>query len=81
MPKPECFYLGSDNMCCRTTSNHHCETVTSEICDNCIMKQVGKPEPSGRQQMKNAIKKALESLPNSMENIKGKEILYKAMNI
>ena len=81
MPKPECFYIGSDNMCCRPTSEHHCKTVTSEICDGCIMKQVGAPEPSGKQQMKNAISKALEVLPMTNKNQPAVDILTKALRL
>lgn len=81
MPKPKCFYRGTDNMCCRSTSEHHCKTVTNEICDGCIMKQVGKPQPSDKTLLKNAISRALELLPMDGKNEDVVEILTEALKI
>ena len=77
----KCMYkCESDGMCARSTSSHHCQQVTDEICASCALHQE-KPDVNPKEQIKTAIRQALEHLPSSTENRQGREILYEALQI
>ena len=77
----KCMYkCESDGTCARSTCSHHCQQVDDEICSKCLLNQEY-PILSGKQLVKNAVKKALEVLPSSIDNREGRELLYKALNI
>lgn len=81
MPKKKCIYRSnSDNMCCCSTSNHHCKTVSNAICNICFHNQ-DTATVSDKQKVKNAIKRAIELLPSTIDNREGKEILYDALKL
>jgi len=81
MPKKICIYkCESDGICARSTSKYHCKKVTDEICKECLLQQ-DKPFVSDKQLIKNAIKKALDILPYTVNNHKGITILQDALKI
>ena len=55
----KCIYRCQDNMCARSTSNHHTKIVTDEICKTCIVHQ-SNVQVSKEVLFKNAIRKAID---------------------
>jgi len=78
---PKCMYRSeSDNKCCGSTSNHHCQIVNDEICSKCLLCQET-PDISRPELLKTAIRKALELLPNSIHTCEAETILLDALKI
>lgn len=80
MDKPKCIYkCTNDGKCARSTCQHHCQVVTDETCNTCMLHQ-DKLFVSKETRLKNIIKESIALL--EMDDMKeAKRILNEAMKI
>ena len=78
---PECMYKDKEeSKCCCSTSGKHLQVVNDEVCGQCDSQQ-DKPTISDKLLLQKAIQKAIQALPSSIDNVRGREILFEALKI
>jgi hypothetical protein len=66
-------------MCARSTSNHHTQIVTDEICKTCLVHQ-DTIQVSKEVLLKNAIRKAIDFI-EATDEPEALEVLYEALKL